>query len=79
MLPARGRSARALRPRQAEAPTASVSRTTLQRRIAVAPGADLVLDALHPLFRQVGSEDTIARAVAAALETAAEEAAAASR
>ena len=37
------------------------------------------LDALHPLFRQVGSEDVIARAVAAALEAAAEEAASLSR
>jgi hypothetical protein len=79
MLPARGRSARALRPRQAEAPASSLSRTTLQRRIAVAPGADLVLDALHPLFRQVGSEDLIARAVAAALEAAADEASSLSR
>jgi hypothetical protein len=78
MLPNRGRSARALRPRQSESlATTTVSRTTLQRRIAVAPGADLVLDALHPLFRQVGSEELIARAVAAALEAAADEAAAA--
>jgi hypothetical protein len=76
MLPSRGRSARALRPRQAEAPPgSSAARTTLQRRIAIAPGADLVLDALHPLFRQVGSEDLIARAVAAALAEAAREAA----
>lgn len=79
MLPARGRSARALRPRQAEASPSTMSRTTLQRRIAIAPGADLVLDALHPLFRQVGSEDLIGRAVAAALDAAALDAAASAR
>lgn len=75
MLPSRGRSARALRPRQADAAPGTVSRTTLQRRIAIAPGADLVLDAMHPLFRQVGSEELIARAVATALEAAAADAA----
>lgn len=75
LLPARGRSARALRSRAFEAPegngASSAPRSTLLRRIAVAPGAELVLEAAHPLFRHVGSEDAIARAVASALETAA--------
>ncbi|HEX9894835.1 MAG TPA: MerR family transcriptional regulator [Gemmatimonadales bacterium] len=73
ILPARGRSARALRPRMADAPAATQVRSTLVRRIVILPGAELVLEAGHPLFRQVGSEETIARVVAQALESLAEE------
>lgn len=77
LLPARGRSARALRARNAEpaeaAPGAAPVRSTLLRRITIAPGAELVLEAAHPLFRHVSSEDAIARAVASALEGAAED------
>ena len=73
ILPSRGRSARAIRPRMVDAPAAGQARATLLRRIVIAPGAELLLEAGHPLFRQVGSEEAIARAVAQALEGAAEE------
>ncbi len=73
LLPGRGRSARALRLRGAEASGVGMVRTTLLRRIVVAPGVELVLEAAHPLFRQMGSEEAIAHAVAAALEAAADE------
>jgi hypothetical protein len=75
LLPARGRSARALRPRLADpdiAPAIGV-RSVILRRVAVAPGAELTLDATHPLFRHAGAEESIARAVSAALEAAASE------
>jgi hypothetical protein len=73
LLLARGRSARAMRPRLAESSPATVARSTLLRRIPVAPGAELVLEASHPLFRQAGSEDAITRAVVQALETLTDE------
>jgi hypothetical protein len=73
ILPSRGRSARAIRPRLAESPAAGTTRAVLVRRIVIAPGAELSLETGHPLFRLVGSEDIIARAVAQALEHAAEE------
>jgi hypothetical protein len=41
--------------------------------VLVASGVELVLEATHPLFRHMGAEDAIARAVLAALEQAAEE------
>ena len=75
LLPARGRSGRALRPaRQTEAGDAVVPagpRSVLLRRVVVGPGAELALEASHPLFRHVGAEEAIARAVAAALDEAA--------
>jgi DNA-binding transcriptional MerR regulator len=74
LLPARGRSARALRPAQRTEPgdaAAPGPRSVLIRRVAVAPGAELALEASHPLFRHVGAEEAIARAVAAALDEAA--------
>lgn len=74
LLPARGRSARALRPARGTEPGDAVAlgpRSVLIRRVAVAPGAELALEASHPLFRHVGAEEAIARAVAAALDEAA--------
>ncbi len=76
LLPARGRAGRMLRPARrldvsegtAERPAA---RSVLVRRVVVAPGAELSLDASHPLFRHVGAEEAIAQAVAGALEEAA--------
>ena len=62
-----------IRPRLAESPAAGTTRAVLVRRIVIAPGAELSLETGHPLFRLVGSEDIIARAVAQALEHAAEE------
>lgn len=75
MLQARGRSARALRPRlmELDAGSSSVPRSVLLRRVTVAPGAELSLDATHPLFRHVGAEDVIARTVAEALARAADQ------
>jgi hypothetical protein len=73
LLPVRGRSARALRPRLADpdiAPAIGV-RSVILRRVVVAPGAELTLDATHPLFRHAGAEERIARAVSSALEAAA--------
>ena len=76
LLPVRGRSARALRPGRRSEPgdaaTAPGPRSVLMRRVVVAPGAELALEASHPLFRHVGAEEAIARAVAAALDEAAE-------
>jgi DNA-binding transcriptional MerR regulator len=73
ILPARGRSARAMRPRMAEAAASSQARSSLLRRIVLAPGAELILEAGHPLFRHVGSEEVIARVVLEALEGASED------
>jgi DNA-binding transcriptional MerR regulator len=74
LVQARGRSARALRPRLVEPdPLPGVPRSVLMRRVLVAPGAELSLDASHPLFRHVGAEDVIARAVADALAGAADQ------
>jgi len=76
LLPARGRSARALRPRLMETEVASGlpgPRSVLVRRVAVVPGAELSIDATHPLFRHAGAEDVISRAVASALDAAAVE------
>ncbi|HSR15381.1 MAG TPA: hypothetical protein VLL51_06490, partial [Gemmatimonadales bacterium] len=75
LLPARGRSARAIRPARlpesAEPPARVGARSVLMRRVQIAPGAELALEATHPLFRHVGAEEAIARSVAAALEEAA--------
>lgn len=75
LVQARGRSARALRPRlvEGESAPAHAPRSVLMRRVTVAPGAELSLDASHPLFRHVGAEDVIARAVAEALARASDQ------
>lgn len=75
LVQARGRSARALRPRLVEPDAAApgAPRSVLMRRVTVGPGAELCLDASHPLFRHVGAEDVIARSVAEALAAAADQ------
>lgn len=76
LVQARGRSARALRPRLVEggeSATAHAPRSVLMRRVTVAPGAELSLEASHPLFRHAGAEDVIARVVAEALATASDQ------
>lgn len=75
LVQARGRSARALRPRllDGDPAPATAPRSVLMRRVTVAPGAELSLDATHPLFRHVGAEDVIARAVAEALAAASDQ------
>jgi hypothetical protein len=76
-LPTRGRSARALRGRPDEEPEGEEgvgdAPSMLVRRVPLAPGAELSLDASHPLFRHAGADRTVARAVAAALEAVAKE------
>jgi DNA-binding transcriptional MerR regulator len=71
VLPARGRSARALRPRRADQAADAGPRSLLLRRIPVTPGVELAIEAGHPLFRHAGAEETIARHVTAALDQAA--------
>ncbi len=66
-LPARGRAGRALRVR-ADGDGSEEVRSVLVRRVRVAPGAELALDATHPLFRHVGTDGTVARDVAEALD-----------
>jgi DNA-binding transcriptional MerR regulator len=72
VLPTRGRVARSLRP-PPPSPEAEPVRSLLFRRIGVGAGAELTLEAGHPLFRHPGAEAVIARRVAAALEEAAAE------
>lgn len=83
-LPVRGRSGRALRPAAGPTPAAVAgglveepapgARSVLVRRVAIEPGAELALDATHPLFRHAAGEDeSVARAVAAALESVAQQ------
>jgi DNA-binding transcriptional MerR regulator len=68
-LSARGRTARALRPRPAspEAVSGSGPRSVVMRRVPIEPGAELALEASHPLFRHSAADQAIARAVAEAL------------
>ncbi len=48
-------------------------KSTLVRRFAIAPGAELALDVHHPLFKHTASDDSVARAIATALDTLAKE------
>lgn len=74
-LPSRGRSARALRSRAEgeNAAPADSRRSALVRRLVVAPGAEVSLEASHPLFRHAAADDRVARAVATALDAVAAE------
>ena len=72
----RGRTHRALgsdeeQPRGSGAPESRKS--TLVRRLAIAPGAELALDVHHPLFKHSASDDSVARGIATALDTLAKE------
>ena len=60
--PARGRFARALTP----TPRTALP-TGLHRRIVVAPGVELLVDATHPLFDSPGGEAALIAALRAAL------------
>jgi hypothetical protein len=74
-LSARGRSGRALRPHPEVEPApdgGAARRSVIVRRVVVGPGAELSLEASHPLFRHAADE-TVARAVATALDALAEE------
>jgi len=73
-LPARGRSGRVLRrPADAGEGESAVHHSAIVRRLAIAAGAELYLEASHPLFRHAAADASVARAVAAALETAEDE------
>jgi hypothetical protein len=74
-ISARGRTARALRavPGSAEAGRDGSLRSVVMRRIPIEPGAELALEASHPLFRHAAADQAIARAVADALAGASSE------
>lgn len=71
----RGRTRRALGG-DGELPAESgseIRKSTLIRRFTVAPGAELALDVHHPLFKHTASDDSVARAIATALDELAKE------
>lgn len=51
----------------------ATGRSLLLRRISLEPGAELILEAGHPLFRHAGAEEAIAVAVADALSALADD------
>jgi len=70
----RGRTARAGgdRPGGGEPHGGEAPRSTLVRRVSIAPGVALEVDALHPLFRHAAADDRVAEAVAQALRAVAD-------
>lgn len=52
----------------ASQPSSGERKSTLIRRFTVAPGAELALEVTHPLFRHTASDDSVARAIATALD-----------
>lgn len=70
-LPARARGARSLR--APAAPGEAGGHSVLVRRIPLGAGAELLIEAGHPLFRHAGAEDVIARAVTTGLAALAAE------
>lgn len=61
--PARGRSARSLN----GVPARGAGPVVLHRRLQIAPGVELLIDAAHPAFESPGGEATLVAAIRAAL------------
>jgi DNA-binding transcriptional MerR regulator len=68
-ISARGRTARVFRavPASAKGVSDDHPRSVVMRRVPIEPGAELALEASHPLFRHAVADQAIARAVADAL------------